>query len=653
MLSVAAGSAMALGLSGHAEALEMDWELSGFAKNETAIFTSGGQTIGQAKSSSDTSENDSLTGLKFENSLNFFVNGTFSEEAVLHAQVNLMYDTEGVSGYKSYEDSSQNDYLRELYLDTVVGPVDLRLGKQQVVWGTADGIKLLDILNPTDWREFVQNTMEDSRIPVWMANVETAVGDAGNLQFVAAQRKENLIPGLNGGGDQGQAFIMKGVDSITGKVNGFYNIVPAMGGVAGTFNGYSIPPGEVNGTLNGVTMATVHDFVVNGIGSPAPGVVQNFANACGPQPTAASAACLDAITQQGSQAPGNVGSGANNSITALIDGANWDESNPNSVFEYMPNATFATFDTFANARSAYRRDYPDELAPNLGMRYKGTLKDSINFSLNYLWHYDANPYVDMSWENAAGQEMKVVAIDDESLFNTGYKTVKLQDPAGNLDCQVSAGNNPCTLVFTEKLNRIHSLGGSFDSALDTEFLGPIILRGEVLYQKDTKTPVIDRTKLGYGDLTGGVQSLDADMVKYVLGADITLFTNLMISGQFIQFVNLDYIDEAGNGTAASGRYTADPAVMHLSNGLKKGEEFKEFYSLFLSKPLGEDQLGRINNIIMYEENDGWWNRMDLEYSFTDEWIGTAEWNRYWGSVDTMFGQFNNSSNIQAGIKYLF
>ena len=43
-----------------------------------------------------------------------------------------------------------------------------------------------------------------------------------------------------------------------------------------------------------------------------------------------------------------------------------------------------------------------------------------------------------------------------------------------------------------------------------------------------------------------------------------------------------------------------------------GYETKEFVSLFLSKPIGEDQLGRWNNIIMWEEGDGWWNRLNAD-----------------------------------------
>ena len=93
--------------------------------------------------------------------------------------------------------------------------------------------------------------------------------------------------------------------------------------------------------------------------------------------------------------------------------------------------------------------------------------------------------------------------------------------------------------------------------------------------------------------------------------------------------------------------------MNITNGMAKARKNKEFYSLFFSKPFGDSQEHRWNNITIYEEGGGWWNRLDVEYSFTDNLLGTAEWNTYWGDRDSMFGQFKDSSNIQIGLKYLF
>ena len=126
----------------------------------------------------------------------------------------------------------------------------------------------------------------------------------------------------------------------------------------------------------------------------------------------------------------------------------------------------------------------------------------------------------------------------------------------------------------------------------------------------------------------------------------------MLSGQFIQFRNLDYIDEASSRNSNYRRYTGDMATLHLSNGMQAAKENKEFYSLFLSKPFGESGEGRWNNIFIYEEGGGKWNRFDVEYGFDDQLIGTFEVNKYFGDENTMFGQFENASNVQVGIKYL-
>lgn len=74
--------------------------------------------------------------------------------------------------------------LREAYLDLPVGTGhDLRLGKQQIVWGQADGIKVLDTVNPQNYREFVLPDYADSRIPLWAARLQLNL-QAGALELV-------------------------------------------------------------------------------------------------------------------------------------------------------------------------------------------------------------------------------------------------------------------------------------------------------------------------------------------------------------------------------------------------------------------------------------------------------------------------------------
>ena len=62
--------------------------------------------------------------------------------------------------------------LRELYIDGDIGIAYIRVGKQQIVWGKADGLKVLDIVNPQTFREFILDDFDDSRIPLWSLNLE-------------------------------------------------------------------------------------------------------------------------------------------------------------------------------------------------------------------------------------------------------------------------------------------------------------------------------------------------------------------------------------------------------------------------------------------------------------------------------------------------
>lgn len=67
--------------------------------------------------------------------------------------------------------------LREFYLDTSISDSIVILGKQQIVWGKSDGLKVLDIVNPQDFREFILDDFEQSRIPLWAANAEIPIND--------------------------------------------------------------------------------------------------------------------------------------------------------------------------------------------------------------------------------------------------------------------------------------------------------------------------------------------------------------------------------------------------------------------------------------------------------------------------------------------
>jgi len=73
--------------------------------------------------------------------------------------------------------------LHEFYWETSISRTLLTLGKQQIVWGKADGLKVLDVVNPQDYREFILDEFSHSRIPIWSLNAELPIGDS-TLQFI-------------------------------------------------------------------------------------------------------------------------------------------------------------------------------------------------------------------------------------------------------------------------------------------------------------------------------------------------------------------------------------------------------------------------------------------------------------------------------------
>ena len=74
--------------------------------------------------------------------------------------------------------------LRELYFYTnIKNKLRLTIGKQQIVWGETDGLKLLDVVNPQNFREFILDDFEDSRIPLWSLKLEFDINNIG-VQFV-------------------------------------------------------------------------------------------------------------------------------------------------------------------------------------------------------------------------------------------------------------------------------------------------------------------------------------------------------------------------------------------------------------------------------------------------------------------------------------
>lgn len=90
---------------------------------------------------------------------------------------------------ESFRDAYENDLshpgeaefkLREAFIDFLLPPFTLRVGRQQVVWGETDNFRALDVINPLDLRwHWTWESWEDIRIPLWMARGVYDIGKLG------------------------------------------------------------------------------------------------------------------------------------------------------------------------------------------------------------------------------------------------------------------------------------------------------------------------------------------------------------------------------------------------------------------------------------------------------------------------------------------
>ena len=156
--------------------------LSGFLKNATSINVSSADKMDQFLKIRSTAQLE--LEYQFTDNLHFFT--------ILRGWYDSVYDAESKwrkgDNRKDMSRVRKNDWLRECYLDYYSETLDIRVGKQQVVWGTADGVKILDIINPIDYREFnlelTRALDADVKIPLWMTKIEYAPTVNGTLQLL-------------------------------------------------------------------------------------------------------------------------------------------------------------------------------------------------------------------------------------------------------------------------------------------------------------------------------------------------------------------------------------------------------------------------------------------------------------------------------------
>ncbi|MCO4845299.1 MAG: DUF1302 family protein [Sulfurovum sp.] len=130
----------------------------------------------------DDKPHDNISSLKSSLFLDYeykFENG-FKFKANIKAYYDAMYDIKGSEKFLQDElDELRSEVeLFDAYIEgSISDNFDMKLGRQVVVWGRSDTIRVTDILNPLDNRRPGMVDIEDLRLPVAMAKFDYFIGD--------------------------------------------------------------------------------------------------------------------------------------------------------------------------------------------------------------------------------------------------------------------------------------------------------------------------------------------------------------------------------------------------------------------------------------------------------------------------------------------
>ena len=108
---------------------------------------------------------------KFENNWRFKINAKAYYDAIYDIR-NEIYSQDELDEQRS------EIRLYDAYVEgSISEKIDIKLGRQVVVWGRSDTIRITDILNPLDNRRPAIVDIEDLRLPVTMAKLDFFIGD--------------------------------------------------------------------------------------------------------------------------------------------------------------------------------------------------------------------------------------------------------------------------------------------------------------------------------------------------------------------------------------------------------------------------------------------------------------------------------------------
>jgi hypothetical protein len=107
-------------------------------------------------------------------------NNGFKIKTNAKAYYDAIYDIRGKEKYSNDEldELKEEVELYDAYIEgSLADNIDIKLGRQVVVWGRSDTIRVTDVLNPLDNRRPGMVDIEDLRLPVTMAKIDYFIDD--------------------------------------------------------------------------------------------------------------------------------------------------------------------------------------------------------------------------------------------------------------------------------------------------------------------------------------------------------------------------------------------------------------------------------------------------------------------------------------------
>lgn len=135
--------------------------------------------------------------LKFQPEFRYKVSSKWSALVSGSAFYDAIYRLKNRSNYtKTVLDSNESELeLREAYVNGIINRnFDIKLGRQIVVWGKSDSIRVVDVLNPLDFREPGIVDIEDLRLPVTMLKADYYFSNWNISVIVIPEIRFNKMP---------------------------------------------------------------------------------------------------------------------------------------------------------------------------------------------------------------------------------------------------------------------------------------------------------------------------------------------------------------------------------------------------------------------------------------------------------------------------